>query len=118
MAKVRLILILDSGARIGPGKAALLESIQSTGSISAAAREMGMDYKRAWLLIESINQAFTTPAVIRSIGGRGGGSASLTALGEDLLQRYRKLEHAAQELAKNDLKALQKKSASVGGPKV
>jgi molybdate transport system regulatory protein len=118
MAEVRLTIVLDSGARIGPGKAALLESIQSTGSISAAARAMGMDYKRAWVLIESINQAFTTPAVTRSVGGRGGGSASLTALGEDLLQRYRKLEILTQELAKNDLMALRRKSASDRGPKV
>jgi Bacterial regulatory helix-turn-helix protein, lysR family len=59
MAKVKLSIVLDSGARIGPGKARLLESIRDTGSISAAAREMEMSYKRAWLLVESINQAFT-----------------------------------------------------------
>jgi Bacterial regulatory helix-turn-helix protein, lysR family len=52
MAKVRVSIVFKSGARIGPGKAALLESIRDTGSISAAAREMGMSYKRAWLLLD------------------------------------------------------------------
>ncbi len=118
MPEVRLTLVLDSGARIGPGKTALLESIQSTGSISAAAREMGMDYKRAWILIDGLNQAFGTPAVERFAGGVGGGGASLTALGEELLDRYRKLEAAARQFAKNDLKALQKKAARDGGRKV
>jgi molybdate transport system regulatory protein len=56
MAHLQITLVLDSGARIGPGKAALLESIRSTGSIAAAARAMEMDYKRAWLLIDSLNQ--------------------------------------------------------------
>jgi molybdate transport system regulatory protein len=54
---------MESGARIGPGKAALLESVVKSGSISAAARSMGMDYKRAWLLLDSLNRAFATPAV-------------------------------------------------------
>ena len=63
MARLKLSIVLDSGARFGPGKAALLESIRDTGSISAAARDMGMSYKRAWLLLGSINQAFEAAAV-------------------------------------------------------
>ena len=61
MARVRVSIVFGSGARIGPGKAKLLESIRDTGSISAAARDMGMSYKRAWLLLDSMNQAFTDP---------------------------------------------------------
>jgi molybdate transport system regulatory protein len=118
MAKLRLTLALNSGARIGPGKAALLESVHSCGSISAAAREMGMDYKRAWHLIDSLNQAFKTPAVERATGGTGGGGAALTAFGEDLLARYRKLEATAGELAASDLKALERNSSGKAGPKV
>ena len=72
MARLRLTLVLNSGARIGPGKAALLESIHSEGSISAAARAMGTDYKRAWLLLDSINQAFKIPAVERATGVTAG----------------------------------------------
>jgi molybdate transport system regulatory protein len=118
MAHLRLTLVLNSGARIGPGKAALLESVHSSGSISAAARAMGMDYKRAWHLIDSLNQAFKTPAVERTTGGAGGGGAALTPFGEELLTRYRKLEAAARELAASDLKALERISSGKAGPKV
>src|SRR3954471_2395165 len=77
MACLKLTLVLASGARIGPGKAALLESLRATGSISAAARAMGMDYKRAWLLVHGLNRAFDTPVVERTTGGaRGGGPTS------------------------------------------
>lgn len=118
MARIRLTLVLESGARIGPGKAALLESIRATGSISAAARDLGMDYKRAWLLLDSINRAFVTPAVERVTGGSGGGGAVLTRFGEDLVARYRKLEAEAAKVAAGDLKALEKKAAANPGPKV
>lgn len=118
MARLRLTLLLESGARIGPGKAALLESIRSTGSISAAARELGMDYKRTWVLLDSVNRAFVTPAVKRVTGGTGGGGAALTPFGEDLLARYRRLEAAATKEAAADLKALEKKAASDPGPKI
>jgi molybdate transport system regulatory protein len=118
MAHLQLTLVMESGARIGPGKAALLESVHSTGSISAAARAMGMDYKRAWLLIDSLNRAFLTPAVERATGGAGGGGALLTPLGRDLLERYRRLETAAAALAKSDLVALERQASPDSGPKV
>jgi molybdate transport system regulatory protein len=118
MAHLRLTLVLNSGARIGPGKAALLESVHSSGSISGAARAMGMDYKRAWLLIDSLNQAFVTPAVDRTTGGAGGGGAVLTPFGEELLRRYRELEAAAGKLAAADLKALERQASGKSGPKI
>ncbi len=118
MAHLQITLVLESGARIGPGKAALLESVQSTGSIAAAARAMDMDYKRAWLLIDSLNQAFKTPCVERVMGGPGGGGATLTPLGEEILARYRKLEIAARKIAAADLTALEKQATSEKLPKV
>lgn len=118
MARIKVTLVLDSGSRIGPGKAALLESIHATGSISAAARAMGMDYKRAWLLIDSVNRAFTSPVVERATGGTGGGGATLTALGADLLSRYRRLEADAIRLAAADLEALEQHARPDAGPKV
>jgi Bacterial regulatory helix-turn-helix protein, lysR family len=77
MVDTRLSIRLDltSGNRIGPGKIALLEAIQATGSISAAARRLGMSYRRAWLLVEQINDALQQPAVTAAIGGRQGGGA-------------------------------------------
>jgi len=118
MARLKITLILESGARIGPGKAALLESVRATGSIAAAARAMGMDYKRAWLLVDSLNRAFATPTVERMAGGPRGGGATLTAFGEELLARYRRLQAAAAELAADDLAALERHALPDAGPKV
>ena len=118
MAKLRFSIVLDSGARIGPGKVALLESIQATGSISAAARAMGMTYKRAWLLLDSINQAFLEPVTSAAPGGASGGGASLTAFGVELLQRYRRIEQGLPRLAADELQALDGRARPQAGSKV
>jgi molybdate transport system regulatory protein len=118
MAHLELTLVLDSGARIGPRIAALLERVHSTGSISAAARSMGLDYRRAWLLMDSLNRAFLAPAIERSIGGTGGGGAILTSFGQDLLERYRRLEAGAAALAKTDLEFLEQRATAETGPKI
>jgi molybdate transport system regulatory protein len=118
MAQVRISIVFESGARIGPGKARLLESIRDTGSISAAAREMGMSYKRAWLLLDSINQAFTEPVVTAATGGSGGGGATLTPFGAEILERYRRVQDQANRNATDDLAALTRRARSEAGPKV
>src|SRR5215211_405415 len=81
--------------RVGPGKIKLLELIRSTGSISAAARQMEMSYRRAWLLVEEVNTALKAPAVETATGGSGGGGAVLTPLGETLVAAYRDIEAEA-----------------------
>jgi molybdate transport system regulatory protein len=106
MARLRVSIVFESGARIGPSKAKLLESVRDTGSISAAARDMGMSYKRAWVLLESINQAFTEPVVTAAPGGAGGGGAILTAFGAELLERYRRILDRAETTAADGLTAL------------
>src|SRR5258708_20613836 len=88
MARLRVSIVFESGARIGPGKAKLLESIRDTGSISAAARDMGVSYKRAWLLLDSMNQAFTEPVVTAAPGGAGGGGGLLPPFGTEVVKRY------------------------------
>lgn len=118
MARIKISLILESGARIGPGKVALLESVRGTGSISAAARTMDMDYKRAWTLIDSMNRAFDQPLVERTTGGTGGGGATLTPFGADVLERYRRLEKEAAKLGSADLKMLERHALPEAGPKV
>jgi len=118
MARLRLILTMNSGARIGPGKAELLESVRTSGSISAAARAMSMDYKRAWLLMDSLNRAFAIPVIERVTGGSGGGGAVLTPFGEDLLVRYRRLDSAAAQIAAADLDAIEQNAAPDPGPRV
>ena len=77
---------------MGPGKIALLEHISSTGSLSEAARKLKMSYRRAWLLLEDLNTSFQQPVAQMSVGGRGGGGASLTQFGSDLVAAYRALE--------------------------
>jgi molybdate transport system regulatory protein len=110
-------MVFDSGARIGPGKAKLLESIRDTGSISAAARNMGMSYKRAWLLLDSMNQAFTEPVVTAAPGGTGGG-ATLTPFGTEVLERYRRIHDRAAAIAADDLAALARRARPEAGPKI
>jgi molybdate transport system regulatory protein len=94
-AGLKLRIWLDAEIALGPGKADLLTAIARTGSISAAAREMAMSYRRAWLLIDVMNHSFRKPLVEASKGGTGGGGARVTALGLDVLARYRAMESKA-----------------------
>ena len=73
---------------IGPGKAELLEAIAATGSISASAKRLGMSYRRAWLLVDTMNRCFREPVVASSSGGAGGGGAHVTDFGRQVLQRF------------------------------
>lgn len=84
-----------SGPALGPGKIELIARIEQTGSISAAARAMGMSYRRAWQLVESLNHAFTRPVVTTAVGGARGGGATVTPFGRRLVVRYRAMERAA-----------------------
>ncbi|NLD54653.1 MAG: LysR family transcriptional regulator [Burkholderiaceae bacterium] len=102
----RLRIYRDDGIAIGPGKIALLEAIADSGSISAAARSLGMSYRRAWLLVDELNRGMTSPAVIGTVGGRQGGGATVTASGQELVRRYRAIEESAQEAAARDIAAL------------
>lgn len=103
-----LVLRLDVGGRatLGPGKARLLELIGSTGSISAAARAMGMSYRRAWVLVENLNASFTAPLVAAHPGGTGGGGAELLPLGAEVVQLYRALEQGAGAAGAAELERL------------
>jgi molybdate transport system regulatory protein len=116
MARLKVSIVFESGARSGPGKAALLESIRDTGSISAAARDMGMSYKCAWLLLDSMNQAFTEPVVTAAPGGAGGG-ATLTPFGAEVLERYRRINDRAAATADDDIAALARRARPEAGPK-
>src|SRR6187402_1733013 len=84
---------------IGPGKIGLLEGIERTGSLSAAARALGMSYRRAWLLLHSTNEGFLQPVVELSVGGKDGGGTRLTSFGRQLIADYRAFEAAVDALA-------------------
>jgi len=110
MADTRLSIRLDltNGDRIGPGKIALLEAIRETGSISAGARKVGMSYRRAWLLVESINSSLEKPAVASVTGGRQGGGAVVTPIGERIIQAYRNIESLASRSAHDEFRAVER----------
>jgi molybdate transport system regulatory protein len=107
--KIRLRLRVMQGGSIvfGPGRADLLALIEAHGSIAAAGRQMGMSYKRAWALVESMNTTFALPLVEANKGGAGGGGAKLTSLGLDLLSAYRTLEQHCGEAGAEPLARLQ-----------
>ena len=94
--RITLRIDLNENARLGPGKVALLETIARERSISAAARALGMSYRRAWLLVDSLNRMFAKPAVITHPGRAQGGGAELSAFGERLIEVYRAMERQAE----------------------
>jgi molybdate transport system regulatory protein len=109
MVETRLTLRVDFGANrsIGPGKVRLLEAIGRTGSIAKAGRELGMSYRRAWLLINDMNLCFKHAVVAAKPGGSQGGGAKLTGFGEKLIRDYRIIERGALSAAKRRLQDLE-----------
>ena len=101
----KLRILLGAEIAIGPGKADLLDAVARTGSISGAAREMGMSYRRAWLLVDAMNRCFHMPLVEASKGGTGGGGACVTELGLDVLARYRAMEAKAAASVAAEMRA-------------
>lgn len=101
MTTLNLHLRLLAGDTIafGPGKADLLEAIAATGSISAAGRCLGLSYRRAWALVDTMNRLFAEPLVAAAKGGSGGGGAALTPVGAAALADYRAAEAAARAAA-------------------
>lgn len=99
-----LRVLAKGAAAIGPGKAELIERIGRTGSISAAARAMGMSYRRAWQLAESLNATFREPVVTTAVGGKRGGGARVTAFGGRLLAEFRSMEDKASGAIAGDLR--------------
>ena len=107
MPSLSLRINLDPAGRIGPGKIDLLEEIAAFGSISAAARNMKMSYKRAWDLVEEMNTLFGKPVVATKAGGKRGGGAQLTPAGLAVVSRFRAIERAAASAAAPHISALQ-----------
>jgi N-terminal domain of molybdenum-binding protein len=106
-SRVTLRIDLANGARLGPGKIALLAGIAEHGSIRAAGAAMGMSYRRAWLLGDEINRMFREPAIFTRHGGKSGGGAGLTPWGEELLARAQRMEEASRHAIADDLRWLE-----------
>ncbi len=93
---------------VGPGKISLLEAIRETQSITAAAKSIGMSYRRAWILVDELNAALKKPAVRSATGGEHGGGSALTAVGESLIDLYRGIEERATTACADNIKTLLK----------
>ena len=100
----RVRILIGSATALGPGKVGLLEAIAQRGSISGAARDLGMSYRRAWMLVDTMNRCFTSDLVETNTGGKGGGGARVTDVGLDVIQRYHDMEAkaAASVVAETD----------------
>ena len=103
--QIRLRITKGDEIAVGPGKIALLEAVAATGSITAAARALRMSYRRAWLLLDTMNRCFRKPLIAAEAGGRRGEGATLTPLGVDVVARYRRIERVALEAGAADIRA-------------
>jgi len=107
-AQFRLRIRRGDDIALGPGKVDLLEAIAKTGSITAAARSLRMSYRRAWLLVDTMNRSFTKPVVEAESGGRRGGGTRLTSTGAEAVRRYRRIELQASRASATEMRALLK----------
>jgi molybdate transport system regulatory protein len=106
IAQFRLRITKGDDIAVGPGKVALLEAIAASGSITSAAKTLGMSYRRAWLLVDTMNRCFEAPVVEAEAGGKRGGGTRLTALGAEVVRRYRAIEAKAAKAGAADVAAL------------
>ncbi len=105
IASAKFRILFGDEIAMGPGKADLLEAIRGSGSISQAARQLGMSYKRAWNLADTMNRCFREPLIDTATGGGGGGGARLTPFGERVLAHFRSMETRADTAIRADLTA-------------
>jgi len=106
VSRFRLRVTRGEAIAVGPGKVALLEAVERTGSITAAAKDLGMSYRRAWLLVDEVNHALREPAVESTKGGEGGGVSRLTPTGRRMVELYRGIERTAASACKADMARL------------
>jgi molybdate transport system regulatory protein len=100
---VRFRIDFAEHSSLGPGKISLLEAIRDAGSLSQGARNIGMSYRRAWLLVESLKLSFREPVTVASTGGKDGGGMQVTKFGDALIKNYRELERDFAALAQRRL---------------
>jgi molybdate transport system regulatory protein len=90
--KIKIQLYCGEEIAMGPGKADLLDAIAAAGSISGAARRLGMSYRRAWLLVDAMNRCWQEPLISATAGGASRQGAQITAFGGKVLMDYRHLQ--------------------------
>lgn len=107
-ARFRLRITHGEDIALGPGKIFLLEAIRDHGSITEAARQIGMSYRRAWLLLDEVNRMMKKPATMSAHGGQSGGGSVLTPEGEEVIRLYRAIEAQAEEACAENIRQLVK----------
>jgi len=113
LARIRFGVYLENdGPKLGPGKIQLLKAIREHGSISAAARSMGMAYRHAWRMLDELNHLFAQPVLTSTMGGPGGGGAQLTEWGDELIERFEEMDRIATASVDEHLEALESQLAS------
>lgn len=100
--RARFWLSADSGAYVGIGRITLLEAIQKTGSINQAAKSMNMSYKKAWKLVDEMNQMLDQPLVVKAQGGKAGGGTLLTEQGVWVLEQFREIEQRLEQFLQKE----------------
>ena len=108
IASTKIRIMLGKEIAIGPGKADLLKAVDETGSISKAAKQLGMSYKRAWNLVDTINRCFSEPVVVTATGGEQGGGARLSPFGRKALETYQRIQRNTDAAIRNDICAFAK----------
>ena len=108
MARVAFRFRIDfaNGFSVGPGKIELLRAVDKHGSLSEAAKTIGLSYRRAWLLVKDLNDTFRKPITTSTVGGRAGGGACVTPLGKMLISAYDKAHRYHRDYLNTDLKTL------------
>ena len=106
MSRLTIRVDFEPGHALGPGKVSLLEQVEATGSIRGAASALKMSYRRAWLLLQALEETFGAPLIDTATGGAKGGGASLTQLGKRVVRLYRAMEQNAAAATVSQARAL------------
>jgi molybdate transport system regulatory protein len=106
VVRFRMRINAGDAIAVGPGKISLLEAIEETGSITAAAKQLDMSYRRAWLLLDELNRCLRQPAVDSAKGGSRGGGSEVTPTGRRIIALYRRVEATAAKACRSDIAQL------------
>ena len=104
--KSRIWIEADNKMFLGEGRIKLLKSINKTHSISKSAKELGMSYKKAWNLIDSVNKSNDKPIVIKSVGGSSGGGTKLTPYGIKMIELFDAIKYKCWKYLDKQMKKL------------
>lgn len=104
--KFRIWFYADGDKFLGKGRVELLERIKGTGSITNAAKGMKMSYRQAWQMVNEMNESAPEIVVEKSLGGKGGGGATLTKAGEQAIEQFHEFENKVNQFIVEESKKI------------